>query len=55
MVLLVDFSDARNMARGVRESILKILQLHGGMSETVAAETLSNWSKQKRYLLDVWA
>jgi methionine synthase reductase len=47
--------DARNMARGVRESIIKILQRQGGLAESAASELLSNWAKQKRYLLDVWA
>jgi len=47
--------DAKGMAQGVRDAVVAILKTHTpGAGDKEALETLANWSKEKRYVLDVW-
>jgi len=47
--------DAKGMAMGVRDSMLKILHTYTKKTEAEAAEMLLCWQKLGRYVLDVWA
>lgn len=42
--------DARGMAKGVRESLVRILEAEG----LPASETFARWTQEKRYIMEVW-
>lgn len=52
---LSSFSDARNMARDVQNTLLSIIKEHGGKTETEATEYIKKLQKRGRYLQDVWS
>ncbi|GAM25150.1 hypothetical protein SAMD00019534_083250 [Acytostelium subglobosum LB1] len=47
--------DAKGMAVGVRKTFVEIIQEQMNLNENDAAEVWVTWSKEKRYLLDVWS
>lgn len=48
-------SDARHMARDVQNSLLHVIQEHGGMDAQAATEYVKKLQKRNRYLQDVWS
>lgn len=46
--------DARKMATELRETIVQILEKYASMDNKQASEKILEWSKAKRYLLDIW-
>lgn len=49
------YRDARNMARDVHNTLIKIVQEHGQMDNTAATEFIKKLQKRGRYLQDVWS
>lgn len=49
------FRDARNMARDVQNTFLKIAQQNGGLNEEGAQKWLREMERQRRYQADVWS
>lgn len=47
--------DARNMARDVQNTFLKIAQQNGGLNEEGAQKWLREMERQRRYQADVWS
>lgn len=47
--------DARNMARDVQATLLKVLEEHGHMDTQAASEYVKKLQKRGRYLQDVWS
>lgn len=48
-------SDARHMARDVQNTLIQIVQEHGGMDNTAASEYVKKLQKRGRYVQDVWS
>ena len=46
--------DASRMAKDVDQALKTIIEVHGGMSAAAAAEYVSNMSRDKRYVRDVY-
>ena len=46
--------DMKQMARDVQETLLRIFETQGGMSEEKALEYLKTLKKEKRFQLDVY-
>ena len=53
--LLLFSSDARTMAREVKEIILETIQTEGNKSREEAESYLKKMESQKRYSADVWS
>lgn len=49
------YSDARNMARDVQNTLIKVVEEHGGMDNTAATEYVKKLQKRGRYIQDVWS
>ncbi len=49
------FSDARNMAREVRDIILEAIETQGNKSKQEAENYLKRMESQRRYSADVWS
>ena len=47
--------DARNMARDVQATLLKIVEQYGNKDSNAAAEYVKKLQKRGRYLQDVWS
>ena len=47
--------DARNMARDVQNTILKVFQQVGGMEAEAAQKMFKDMERQRRYQADVWS
>ena len=47
--------DGAKMAGGVHETLVRILQMHGGMSQDEASEMMRVLSKRGRYVRDIWS
>lgn len=48
-------SDARTMAREVKEIILETIQTYGNKTQKEAEDFLKRMESQKRYSADVWS
>lgn len=49
------FSDARNMARDVQNTFLRIFREVGGMDVDAAQKYFKELERQRRYQADVWS
>ncbi|PIO54387.1 hypothetical protein TELCIR_24251, partial [Teladorsagia circumcincta] len=47
--------DARNMARDVQNTLMRIFQEEGGKNEDEAVILFKNLERQRRYQADVWS
>jgi hypothetical protein len=52
---MTGFSDARNMAKDVQNTFLKIFKEVGEMSVDSAQKLLKDMERQRRYQADVWS
>eukprot|EP01097_Dermamoeba_algensis_P011347 TRINITY_DN8784_c0_g1_i1.p1 TRINITY_DN8784_c0_g1~~TRINITY_DN8784_c0_g1_i1.p1 ORF type:complete len:470 (-),score=87.62 TRINITY_DN8784_c0_g1_i1:211-1620(-) len=46
--------DAKGMIKGVRETLLSIVQQHAELDAKSANDLVSKWSTDKRFILDIW-
>jgi sulfite reductase alpha subunit-like flavoprotein len=49
------FRDARGMARQVYQTIIKLVSMHGKLTDAEATQKVNEMFSQKRYHLDVWS
>ena len=54
-LFLVCFSDARNMARDVHNSLVTIVKEKGEITEKEATDYVKRLSAKGRYSVDVWS
>ena len=46
---------AAHMAKGVRATVVEMLQTHRGLDAKAAAELVATWERKGKYLQDIWS
>ena len=47
--------DGAHMAKGVRATIVEMLETHRGLDAKAAAELVATWERKGKYLQDIWS